>query len=79
VSEPTITARPARMLLQRTAINKLAPFRGRTALPLACLEGHDMVVQHVNEAGASVTAVDELEAPLHLALKRVILQDPTNT
>jgi hypothetical protein len=78
------------MLLQGTAINKLAPLKGRTALHLACLEGHDMVAQHLNEAGASVTAVDELEAPAlgfeegHIAgsYKHIIpttIKDPTNT
>lgn len=51
-------------------IDKPAPYKGRTALHIACLEGNDMIVQHLIEAGANVMARDdELDTPLHLALK----------
>jgi hypothetical protein len=51
-------------------IDKPAPYKGRTALHIACLEGNDMIVQHLIEAGANVMARDDqLHTPLHLALK----------
>jgi hypothetical protein len=53
----------------RSDIDKPAPYKGRTALHFACLEGNDMIVQHLIEAGANVMARDdELDTPLHLAL-----------
>ena len=51
-------------------IDKPAPLKGRTALHIACLEGNDVPVQHLIEAGANVMARDEeLDTSLHLALK----------
>ena len=51
-------------------INKPAPLKGRTALHIACLEGNDVLVQHLIAAGANVMARDEgLDTSLHLALK----------
>jgi hypothetical protein len=50
-------------------IDKPAPSKGRTALHIACLEGNDMIVQHLIESGANIMARDdELDTPLHLAL-----------
>jgi ankyrin repeat protein len=51
-------------------IEKPALYKGRRALHIACLEGNDMIVQHLIEVGADVMAGDdELDTPLHLALK----------
>lgn len=59
-----------RLIAQGSAVDKPAPYKGRTALHIACREGNDVIVQHLLEAGANVMAQDdELETPLHLALK----------
>jgi Ankyrin repeats (3 copies) len=59
-----------RLVAQGSAIDKPAPYKGRTALHIACCEGNDVIVQHLIEEGANVMARDEeLETPLHLALK----------
>jgi ankyrin repeat protein len=57
-------------LAARGDVDKPAPHKGRTALHIACLEGNDMIVQHLIEAGANVMGRDdELDTPLHIALK----------
>jgi ankyrin repeat protein len=57
------------LVKQGSAIDKPG-YRNRTTLHLACLEGNDMVVQYLIEVSANVMARDdELDTPLHLALK----------
>ncbi|RDL30235.1 uncharacterized protein BP5553_10513 [Venustampulla echinocandica] len=59
-----------KLLVQCRDIDKPAPYKSRTALHITCLAGHDRVVQCLIEAGANVMAQDdELETPLHLALR----------
>jgi hypothetical protein len=54
---------------QGSAIDKPG-HKNITALHLACLEGHDMVVQYLIEVGANVMARDDdLETPLHFVLR----------
>jgi ankyrin repeat protein len=53
-----------------SATNKPAPYKERTALHFASLEGHDVIVQYLIEVGANVMARDDdLETPLHSALR----------
>jgi ankyrin repeat protein len=59
-----------RLSARGSDIDKPAPYKGKRALHIACLEGNDIILQHLIEAGADVMARDdELDTPLHLALK----------
>jgi ankyrin repeat protein len=59
-----------RLIAQGSAIDKSALYKARTALYIACRKGDDVIVQHLINTGANIMAQDdELETPLHLALK----------
>jgi ankyrin repeat protein len=59
-----------RLSARGSDIDKPAPYKGRTALYIACLEGNDIIVHYLLEIGANIIARDDkLDTPLHLALK----------